>query len=226
MLNKRFKIAKCKTSLKLATSRIKLMRNKKGVQIIQMKRELAQLLESGQDRTARIRVEHVIREEKMVAAYDLIEIYCELIVARLPIIESQKTCPIDLKEAITSVIFAAPRCSDIPELADVKKNFTAKYGKEFVSAAIELRPDCGVSRMLVEKLSAVAPDVQTKVKALSAVAKEHNVNWDPTSFEEKESKPPDDLLVSSDNEEKKISFIYILPNIKNSYIYFLNFIVE
>lgn len=35
-------------------------------------------------------VEHVVREEKMMAAYDLIEIYCELIVARLPIIESQK----------------------------------------------------------------------------------------------------------------------------------------
>ncbi|KAM0071163.1 putative vacuolar protein sorting-associated protein Ist1 [Helianthus debilis subsp. tardiflorus] len=194
MLHKRFKSAKCKTALKLATSRIKLMKNKKGVQINQMKKELAQLLETGQERTARIRVEHVIREEKMVAAYDLIEIYCELIVARLPIIESQKTCPIDLKEAVTSVIFAAPRCSDISELYDVRKQFTAKYGKDFVSAAIELHPDCGVSRMLVEKLSAVAPDLQTKIKVLSAVAKDHNIDWDPTSFEEKESKPSSDLL--------------------------------
>ncbi|KAI3709623.1 hypothetical protein L2E82_39389 [Cichorium intybus] len=202
MLNKRFKIAKCKTSLKLATSRIKLMRNKKVIQINQMKRELAQLLESGQDRTARIRVEHVIREEKMIAAYDLIEIYCELIVARLPIIESQKTCPIDLKEAITSVIFAAPRCSDIPELVDARKNFTAKYGKEFVSAALELRPESGVNRMMVEKLSAVAPDLQTKMKVLTAVAKEHNVNWDPTLFEEIESKPKDDLLNGAMNFEK------------------------
>lgn len=58
--------------------------------MVQMKRELAQLLDSGQDRTARIRVEHLIREEKMVAAYELIEIYYELIAARLPIIESQK----------------------------------------------------------------------------------------------------------------------------------------
>ncbi|KAM0045621.1 putative vacuolar protein sorting-associated protein Ist1 [Helianthus debilis subsp. tardiflorus] len=57
-----------------------------------MKRELAQLLETGQERAARIRVEHVIREEKMVATYDLIEIYCEFIVGRLPIIKSQKTC--------------------------------------------------------------------------------------------------------------------------------------
>ncbi|KAF9589408.1 hypothetical protein IFM89_023684 [Coptis chinensis] len=34
-------------------------------------------------------VEHLVREEKTMGAYDLIDIYCELIVARLPIIESQ-----------------------------------------------------------------------------------------------------------------------------------------
>lgn len=37
-------------------ARIKLMKNKKGVQMNQMKNDLAQLLQSGQDRTARIRV--------------------------------------------------------------------------------------------------------------------------------------------------------------------------
>lgn len=31
---------------------------------------------------------------------------------------------------------------------DVRKHFTAKYGKEFVTAAVELRPDCGVGRMV------------------------------------------------------------------------------
>lgn len=58
-----------------------------------------------------------------------------------------RNCPMDLKEAISSVIFASPRCSDIPELVDVKKHFTAKYGKEFVSAAVELRSECGVNRL-------------------------------------------------------------------------------
>ncbi|XP_073034263.1 uncharacterized protein [Primulina eburnea] len=90
MLSRSFNPAKCKTSLRLAGSRLKLLRNRKEVQVKQMKREIAPLLESGQDRTARIRVEHVIREEKMMAAYDLLEIYCELIVSRLSIIESQK----------------------------------------------------------------------------------------------------------------------------------------
>lgn len=59
-----------------------------------------------------------------------------------------RNCPIDLKEAVSSVIFASPRCADIPELLDVRKHFKSKYGKEFVSAAVELRPECGVNRMV------------------------------------------------------------------------------
>ncbi|AQK79402.1 Regulator of Vps4 activity in the MVB pathway protein [Zea mays] len=79
-----------KTSLRMAVARIKLLRNRKEVQVHQMRHEVAQLLEANQDMTARIRVEHVIREEKFMQAYDLIEVYYELIVARLSIIDSQK----------------------------------------------------------------------------------------------------------------------------------------
>lgn len=49
-------VSRSKTSLKLAASRIKLLKNKRDAQVKQLKRELAQLLESGQDQTARIRV--------------------------------------------------------------------------------------------------------------------------------------------------------------------------
>ena len=45
-----------KTALKLAASRIKLLKNKKDAQVKQLKRDVAQLLESGQERTAMIRV--------------------------------------------------------------------------------------------------------------------------------------------------------------------------
>ncbi|XP_058722304.1 uncharacterized protein LOC131594243 [Vicia villosa] len=202
MLHRSFKPAKCKTALKLAVSRIKLLRNKREAQVKQLKRELAKLLENGQDQTARIRVEHVVREEKTMAAYELVEIYCELMAARLPMIESQKNCPIDLKEAVSSVIFAAPRCSDIPELADVKKHMASKYGKEFVSAAVELRPDCGVNRLLVEKLSAKAPDGPTKIKILTAIAEEHNIKWESKSFGDNDTKASHDLLVGPSTPEK------------------------
>ncbi|RWR85339.1 Cupin 1 [Cinnamomum micranthum f. kanehirae] len=55
-------------------------------------------------------------------------------------------CPPELLEAIASIIFAAPRCSDLPELIQIRNLFTMKYGKEFVSAASELRPDSSVNR--------------------------------------------------------------------------------
>ncbi|KAF2618438.1 hypothetical protein F2Q68_00038443 [Brassica cretica] len=77
---------------------------KKDTQIKQLRRELAQFLESGQTQTALIRVEHVVREEKTVAAYELVGIYCELIVVRLAVIDSQKTCPNDLKEAVATAV--------------------------------------------------------------------------------------------------------------------------
>ncbi|XVE55065.1 hypothetical protein DITRI_Ditri03aG0131200 [Diplodiscus trichospermus] len=177
--NKGFKAAKCKTLLKLTIPRIKLLRNRREIQIKQMRRDIANLLQTGQEATARIRVEHIIREENMMAAQEILELFCELIAVRLPIIETQRECPLDLKEAISSVCFAAPRCADLPELLQVQMLFISKYGKEFVSAATELRPDCGVNRQL---------------KLLKEIAEEHELDWDPTPTETEFSKPHEDLL--------------------------------
>lgn len=45
-----------KTAAKMAVARIKLLRNKREVVVRQMRRDIAMLLQSGQDATARIRV--------------------------------------------------------------------------------------------------------------------------------------------------------------------------
>lgn len=45
-----------KTASKMAVARIKLLRNKREVVVRQMRRDIAMLLQSGQDATARIRV--------------------------------------------------------------------------------------------------------------------------------------------------------------------------
>ncbi|CAN8290028.1 unnamed protein product [Cochlearia groenlandica] len=192
--NKGFKAAKCKTLLKLTVPRIKLLRNRREAQLKQMRREIAKLLETGQEATARIRVEHIIREEKMMAAQEIIELFCELIAVRLPIIEAQRECPLDLKEAISSICFAAPRCSDLTELQQVHLLFVSKYGKEFVAAASELKPDSGVNRKLVELLSVRAPSPEAKLKLLKEIAEEHELDWDPASTETDLFKSHEDLL--------------------------------
>ncbi|KAL6573319.1 hypothetical protein OROHE_001778 [Orobanche hederae] len=198
--SKGFKAAKCKTLLKLTIPRIKLLRNRREIQIKQMRREIAKLLETGQEATARIRVEHIIREEKMMAAQEIVELFCELITVRLPIIEAQRDCPLDLKEAISSVCFAAPRCADLPELQQVQMLFDSKYGKEFVAAATELMPECGVNRKLIELLSVRAPAPDVKLKLLKEIAEEHELDWDPSASENELLKPHEDLLTVSISE--------------------------
>ncbi|KAJ4880322.1 Regulator of Vps4 activity in the MVB pathway protein [Raphanus sativus] len=178
----------------MAVARIKLLRNKRQVVVKQMRRDIALLLQSGQDATARIRVEHVIREQNILAANEIIELFCELIVSRLTIISKHKECPVDLKEGIASLIFAAPRCSEIPELGDLKDIFEKKYGRDFVSAATELRPTCGVNRMLVDRLSVMRPYGEVKLKVMKEIAKEFQVDWDTKETEQELLKPQEQTI--------------------------------
>ncbi|XP_073293626.1 uncharacterized protein [Primulina huaijiensis] len=194
LIRSAFNSSKCKTTAKMAVARIKLLRNKRDVVIRQMRRDIAMLLESRQDATARIRVEHVIREQNIMAANELIELFCELVVARLSIIAKQRECPADLKEGISSLIFAAPRCSELPELLSIRDVFQKKYGKDFVSAATDLRPNAGVNRMLIEKLSVKTPAGEIKLKVLKEIAKEYQVEWDTTESETELLKPPEERI--------------------------------
>lgn len=189
--------AKCKTSLTLGISRMKLLQNKRELQLKQMRKEIAQFLQAGQEPIARIRVEHVIREQNICAAYAVLELFCEFLLARVAILESQKECPREMREAVASIIFAAPRCSDLPDLLQIKNLFSAKYGKEFVSAVSELRPDSSVNRTIIEKLSISAPSSEARLKVLKEIAQEHNLNWDSSNTEAELSKKHEDLLGGS-----------------------------
>lgn len=104
--------------------------------------------------------------------------------------------------------------------------FGAKYGKEFVSAATELMPNCGVNRQvhriaclclirrkalqqsmdyiflfkirlqLIELLSVRAPSPEKKLKLLKEIAEEHDLDWNPAETEAEFNKSPEDLLAS------------------------------
>ena len=53
-------------------------------------------------------VEHIIREENMMAAQEILELFCELIAVRLPIIEAQKFVPLS---ADFHLAFTTRNCS-------------------------------------------------------------------------------------------------------------------
>ena len=51
-----------------------------------------------------------------------------------------RDCPNDVNEAVSSLMFAAARCGDLPELQHIRKLFGERYGRRFESAAVQLGP--------------------------------------------------------------------------------------
>jgi hypothetical protein len=83
------------------------------LQVKQFRRDIADLLRQGKKDYARIRVEAVIRENFMLQALEVLELYLELIAVRSQLISQTKEIPRDMIEAISSVIYAAQRVSGV-----------------------------------------------------------------------------------------------------------------
>eukprot|EP01091_Cochliopodium_minus_P012395 TRINITY_DN3741_c0_g1_i1.p1 TRINITY_DN3741_c0_g1~~TRINITY_DN3741_c0_g1_i1.p1 ORF type:complete len:344 (-),score=96.54 TRINITY_DN3741_c0_g1_i1:611-1642(-) len=166
---------KCKTHLKLSIHRMNLLKNKKQNAIQMGERDIAQLLKSDKTELARIKVESLIREDMIIQAFEILELFIELLHTRMAMLKMQKTVPFDLKEAVCTIIYAAPRL-DIPELHEVRKQFIYKYGEGFSNDAMENRGNC-VNPKIVHKLSACTPENYLVFDYLGNIAKKYNVDW-------------------------------------------------
>jgi len=81
---------KLTTNLRLTINRLKLLEKKKTEMAVKARREIADYLIAGKEDRARIRVEHIIREDYLVEAMELVEMYCDLLLARMGLIQSTK----------------------------------------------------------------------------------------------------------------------------------------
>lgn len=151
---------KLKTNLRLAINRLKLMGKKKTEMAMKARTEIAEYISSNKADRARIRVEHIIREDYLVEAFEILEMYCDLLLARFGLIEQMKTLDDGIAEAVISILWAAPRiATDIAEFKTISDQLTVKYGKPFAEAARanQLEFPAKVSPKLISKLSAAAP---------------------------------------------------------------------
>ncbi|CAK9153669.1 unnamed protein product [Ilex paraguariensis] len=135
----------------------------------------------------------------MLAVFELIEGYCVLVVDRVNLVEHEKVCPDELKEAVSSLIYAATRCGDLPELQEIRTVFTSRFGKEFVTRAVELRNNCGVSHKMIQKLSTRTPSLENRLKVLKEIASENNIVLQIEEF----SSETTEVLEKSDAEQKQ-----------------------
>jgi vacuolar protein sorting-associated protein IST1 len=148
---------KLKTNLRLAINRLKLLEKKKTELAQKSRKEIADYIVNGKYERAKIRVEHIIREDYIVEAMELVEMYCDLLLARFGLIQQMKTLDDGLAEAISSLIWVAPRLqTDVSELKTISDLLTYKYGKPYAQACRENALK-SVNEKLMIKMGVQAP---------------------------------------------------------------------
>jgi vacuolar protein sorting-associated protein IST1 len=178
-------VNKIKVQLKLSISRLRMVQQKDEALAKQARRTMAQLLEQGKEESARIRVENIIRSDLNTELLEILELYCELLIARAGLLEA-KECDPGLEEAVKSIIYAAPRIDGVKELSVVRQLLGEKYGKEFTLRAME-NTDEKVAPRVVERSKAEPPKKELVEAYLATIAEAYNVDWPPGTKAKREA---------------------------------------
>ncbi|CAD6335730.1 unnamed protein product [Miscanthus lutarioriparius] len=145
------------------------IRRKKHAMIRFLKKDVADLLANGLDTHAFGRMDGLIVELNHASCYDMIEGFCDYIGKQLGSLQKQRECPPEFREAVSTLIFAAARYPDLPELCDLRHIFTERYGN-FVEHF--------VSREFIRKLDSTVFTSEEKLQVMQSVAEELSVSFD------------------------------------------------
>ncbi|XP_052195725.1 uncharacterized protein LOC127803504 isoform X2 [Diospyros lotus] len=175
LLGRNSKSVKVKPLADLAIARIKILKNQRHVRCSHARSDVVQLLSLGHQDRALLRVEYVIKEQNMLDVFSMVENYCHLLLDRFVLVRNNRECPEELKEAMSSLIFASSRCGELPEIKEMRGIFASKYGSEFVARAVELRNNCGVNPKMVQKLSTRQESLESRQGLLKQIAAENGI---------------------------------------------------
>lgn len=166
--------AKAKVQLRLSVQRLRIAQQKKEAHAKGSRRDIALLLEKGKMESARVKVEAVINEDVNLELYELLELYCELLIARFGLLDQNTRDPDPgISEGVCSIIHAAPR-TEVKELLVLREMLMHKYGRDFSAAAMENRGGC-VSERIMRKLVIETPSDELVDAYLGEIAKAYSV---------------------------------------------------
>ncbi len=169
--------------MKCALARIKQSKARKLNESKVMAKEIGAVLQAGRDELARIKVEHLIRNKNEQHALEIIELFCDLLLARHLLIESEQSLPVEMQESVFSVCWAAHR-ADVPDLSGVKDQFALKYDvvrRQFFPREGETVPpqETYVNAKLLDYLSVATPSHEKVFAYLQEIARVHAPEWQP-----------------------------------------------
>ena len=166
--------------------------------------------QSGKTESARIRVENIIRSDLLTELHEILELYCELLLARIGLLDSlpltthassaPTTAPLDpgLEEAVRCIIYAAPR-TEIRELNQARQLLVDKFGKEFAAQAMENRGEVQIPERVTRKLRVEPPGKELVESYLKEIALAYDI---PYGDDEEEVPQTEDAEEEEDDNDE------------------------
>lgn len=132
----------------------------------------------------------------LVEAMEILEMFCDLLLARFGMITQLKELDDGISEAVSSIIWVAPRLqADVAELKVVSDMLTSKYGKPYADACRASVHPANVSDKLQHKMSIQAPPKLLVEKYLIEIAKIFNIDYEPDQSIMQSDHRPDGFLI-------------------------------
>jgi len=221
MFSSSFNEKKFTVNLRLAIQRLKLIENKKTQLALRSRKEIAQYLAADQIDRAKIKVEHIIREDYFVEALEIVEINLDLLLARVTMISNAKDkpvalVPVSVQQAVESVIWAYDRvASECPELKIIMEQLTIKFGPKYVHKVKNDDNNENVYKKLRSRLDPHGPKEYIVEKYLEMISTSFKGNY--TADEEvmrkhemQKAMHQEDLINMNQNEQGTSAGLY--PN--------------
>uniref|UniRef100_A0A7N0ZS60 IST1-like protein n=1 Tax=Kalanchoe fedtschenkoi TaxID=63787 RepID=A0A7N0ZS60_KALFE len=171
--------SKAKSLLKVTKTRIEAVRKKRNATQKFLKKDIADLLANGLDMNAFGRAEGLVNELMISSCYDFVEHCCDCVLKNLSALQKKKReCLEECKVAVASLMFAAARFSDLPELRDLRQIFQGRYGN-----ALKLH----INQKFVKNLSPNPASTENKLQLMQDIASQYSVVWNAKAFEQRMS---------------------------------------
>ena len=227
MFGSKFKEKKLKTNLALVVSRLKLLSEKKREKSNKTHREIVDYVRHKRLGGARVRAEHAIKDDFMIEAFEIVELYADLLAARIGLVKQSQTVNEAIRTAVATLIWATPKLEEYSmELRVVQDQLRACYGKSFVEACHDNRFQ-SVCNRLITKLDVSPPSKYLVEKYLVDVCKSAGVDYQPDEClgaEPGDKKTSSNASKCCENSLNCVSGCFALPSAekRNSYKSHLN----
>ncbi|WOK94843.1 hypothetical protein Cni_G03548 [Canna indica] len=132
--------------------------------LLKAETDVVHLLRTGQSQRVLLWVERVIKERNIVDVLFMVLRIIRILIENIPKIKTRKCCPVELREAVASLVYAAPRCGECPGLLRLANLLISKFMKHCFDCSSE------ANQKMVQMLSTAQSSWMTRLEIMKEIA--------------------------------------------------------